>query len=190
MQLESVTALLEALLFAAGRPVSVSELAAAVGLSIEDAELALAELGRQLAEGRRGLVLREVAGGLQLFTRPEFAPYIRRLLQPPERPRLSQAALETLAIIAYRQPITRLEIEAVRGVRVDQVLFTLEERGLITAVGRKEGPGRPVLFGTTPAFLRSLGLKSLSDLPPLPEAAATSEGRPPKESHPQAKSPE
>jgi len=87
------------------------------------------------------------------------------LLQPVDKPRLSQPALETLAIIAYRQPITRQEIEAVRGVRVDQVLFTLEERGLITEVGRKEAPGRPILFGTTQTFLRLLGLESLDELP-------------------------
>lgn len=175
MHLESLTALLEAMLFAAGRPVTIGELAAAAELSPEDTELVLAELKRTLAGEGRGLVLREVAGGVQLFTRPEFAPYIRRLLQPPERPRLSPAALETLAIIAYGQPITRLEIEAIRGVRVDQVLVTLEERGLITEVGRKEGPGRPILYGTTPAFLRALGLKSLDQLPPLPETAATKE---------------
>lgn len=178
MQLQSVTALLEALLFAAGRPVGIPELAAVAGLSAADTELALDELKRKLDAGGRGLMLREVAGGVQLFTRPEFAPYIRRLLQPADRPRLSQAALETLAIIAYRQPVTRLEIEAVRGVRVDQVLFTLEERGLIAEVGRKDGPGRPVLFGTTSTFLRSLGLKSLSELPPLPEAAAARESSP------------
>ncbi|MDK2856098.1 MAG: segregation and condensation protein [Bacillota bacterium] len=178
MHSESVTALLEALLFAAGRPLTIKELANAAGLSLEDTELGLEELRRTLADARRGLVLREVAGGVQLFTRPEFAPYVRRLLQPAERPRLSQAALETLAIIAYRQPITRQEIEAVRGVRVDQVLFTLEERGLITEVGRKDAPGRPVLYGTTPAFLRSLGLASLKDLPPLPEVGATKDAGP------------
>ncbi|MGI6604375.1 MAG: SMC-Scp complex subunit ScpB [Firmicutes bacterium] len=165
MRLESVTSLIEALLFAAGRPVSLAELAAAADLSREDTQLAVEELRQSLAREERGLVLREVAGGVQLFARPEFHPYIRRLLQPVDKPRLSQPALETLAIIAYRQPITRQEIEAVRGVRVDQVLFTLEERGLITEVGRKEAPGRPILFGTTQTFLRLLGLKSLDELP-------------------------
>ncbi len=162
---QSLTALLEALILAAARPVSVRELAAASELSEADTELALSELRQSVNRNCRGIVLREVAGGLQFFARSEYKPYVQRLLQPQEKPRLSQAALETLAIIAYRQPITRMEIELVRGVQVDTVLATLQERGFVTEVGRKEGPGRPILYGTTNNFLKSLGLNSLRDLP-------------------------
>ncbi|NMA55493.1 MAG: SMC-Scp complex subunit ScpB [Firmicutes bacterium] len=171
MQEQSLTALLEAMLLAAGRPVTVKELAAAGDLSEHDTKLALAELERNINQSRRGIVLRPVAGGMQFFIRAEYKPYIQRLLQPAEKPRLSQAALETLAIIAYCQPITRLKIEQIRGVQVDSVLTTLQERDLITVVGRKDGPGRPILYGTTDNFLQSVGLNSLNDLPQqnLPE---------------------
>lgn len=168
MQEQSLIALLEAMLFAAARPVTVKELSAAAELSEANTELALAELKRQVNNSCRGVLLREVAGGLQFFTRSEYSQYIQRLLQPPEKPRLSQAALETLAIIAYRQPITRMEIESVRGVRVDAVLSTLQERGLITEKGRKDSPGRPIIYGTTTTFLKCLGLNTLEDLPHLP----------------------
>ena len=168
MQEQSLIALLEAMLFAAARPVTVKELSAAAELSEANTELALAELKRQVNNSCRGVLLREVAGGLQFFTCSEYSQYIQRLLQPPEKPRLSQAALETLAIIAYRQPITRMEIESVRGVRVDAVLSTLQERGLITEKGRKDSPGRPIIYGTTTTFLKCLGLNSLEDVPHLP----------------------
>lgn len=169
MQEQSITALLEAMIFAAGQPVTVKELAAAAEMSVSDTKLALAKLKQDVNSSCcRGVVLREVAGGLQFFTRSEYNPYIHRLLQPPEKPRLSQAALETLAIIAYRQPITRAEIELVRGVRIDSVLATLQERSLITEIGRREGPGRPILYGTTKNFLKCLGVNSLEDLPQLP----------------------
>lgn len=168
MQEQSLTGLLEAMLFAAAQPVTAKELAAAAELSEADTELALAELRRNMNNSCRGVLLREVAGGLQFFVRSEYGPYVQRLLQPSEKPRLSQAALETLAIIAYRQPITRTEIELVRGVRVDAVLATLQDRGLIIEVSRKEAPGRPILYGTTKSFLQCLGINSLKELPPLP----------------------
>ncbi|NLG87446.1 MAG: SMC-Scp complex subunit ScpB [Firmicutes bacterium] len=168
MHEQSLTALLEALIFAAGRPVAVKELAQAADLSVADTELALVQLKQQINNGNRGVLLRQVAGGVQFFARAEYSPFIKRLFQPLEKPNLSQAALETLAIIAYRQPITRTEIELIRGVRVDAVLVTLQERGLITEIGRKDAPGRPILYGTTTVFLQSVGLNSLQDLPCLP----------------------
>ncbi|MGI6128803.1 MAG: SMC-Scp complex subunit ScpB [bacterium] len=168
MQEQSLTALLEALIFAAGRPVSVKELAQAANLSEDDTKLALAELQRQQENANRGVLLRSVAGGVQFFARAEYGSYIKRLLQPPVKSKLSQAALETLAIIAYRQPIARAEIELIRGVRVDAVLATLQDRGLIQEAGRREGPGRPILYGTTTAFLQSIGLDNIKQLPKPP----------------------
>ncbi|HKM40165.1 MAG TPA: SMC-Scp complex subunit ScpB [bacterium] len=165
MQKQSLTALLEALVLAAAQPVTIKELAAAAQLSETDTELALIELKEKVNVDQRGVVLREIAGGVQFFVRPEYKCYIERLHQPRDRSRWSQAALETLAIIAYRQPITRSEIEQIRGVQVDSVLSTLQERRFITEVGRKDSPGRPILYGTTTIFLQSLGLNDLSELP-------------------------
>jgi segregation and condensation protein B len=171
---EDKRAALECLLFVAGGPVPVGTLAACLGLSSDDVvELAL-ELKTLYDEEGRGLQIREVAGGYQMCTRPQFANYVEAFLQP-ELPALSMAALETLAIIAYRQPVTRAEIENIRGVKVDGVLNTLLSRGLVQEAGRKDAPGRPILYATTPRFLEFLGLKDLSELPPLDEAAAGQE---------------
>ncbi|NLJ81051.1 MAG: SMC-Scp complex subunit ScpB [Firmicutes bacterium] len=177
MKSQSLTALLEALLLAANQPVTVKELAAAAQLSETDTELALKVLKERVNKGQRGIVLREIAGGIQFFTRPEYKPYIDRLLQPQESPRWSQAALETLAIIAYRQPITRIEIEQIRGVQVDSVLSTLLERNFIKEVGRKDSPGRPILYGTTADFLKALGFDSLDELPQLESNLNRKRGR-------------
>ena len=160
-----LVAALEALLFAAPEPVSLDQLAAALEVEPPLVAAALEQLERHYAEGH-GVELRQVAGGYRLVTRPEFAAFIERLHRP-RRPSLSRAALETLAIIAYRQPITRAEIEAVRGVSVESPLATLLEQGLIAEVGRRDGPGRPILYGTTPRFLEAFGLRDLSQLPPL-----------------------
>lgn len=162
---QSLTALIEALLFVSGEPLTLAEICAAAELEPDEAKLALQELQAQYEREQRGLQLRMVAGGYQLCTRPEFAPYIERLVGEREKNTLSQAALETLAIIAYRQPITRQEIENIRGVRVNGVLTTLLEKGLIREVGRRESPGRPILYGTTREFLTAFGLRDLDDLP-------------------------
>lgn len=167
---EEKKAALECLLFVAGGPVTVETLAASLGLSNENViELAL-ELKKLYNEEGRGLQIREVAGGYQMCTRPQYAHYIETFLRP-ELPSLSMAALETLAVIAYRQPVTRAEIEHIRGVKVDGILTSLLNRGLIKEAGRKDAPGRPILYVTTPRFLELLGLKDLSELPPLEEAA-------------------
>lgn len=130
---------------------------------------ALDELRGHLEEQGHGVVLVEVAGGFQIFTRPEFADEIAaaRLVQRPRK--LSRAALETLAVIAYRQPVSRGEIEEIRGVSVEGVLRMLIEREFVTVTGRADGIGRPLLYGTTPRFLELLGLKDTSELPKLEE---------------------
>ncbi|WP_374713486.1 SMC-Scp complex subunit ScpB, partial [Symbiobacterium terraclitae] len=158
--------ILEALLLASPEPLTIRRIAEVIGLDEKDAAILMADLQKDYEAPGRGLAIRELAGGYVLTTRPEAAEYVERLLQPRSRG-LSHAALETLAIIAYRQPITRAEIEAVRGVKVDRALETLLERRLVADVGRKEAPGRPILYGTTPEFLKYFGLKELSDLPPV-----------------------
>jgi segregation and condensation protein B len=166
---ERLKAIIESLLFAAGEPVSLNRLAAVLD-SVPKAEIqnALGALGSQYAQGGRGLTVEEVAGGYQLRTRKEFAPQIRKLLAG-KPPRLSRSLLETLAIVAYRQPVTRPEIEQVRGVDCGGVLETLLERRLIKISGRKEAPGRPMLYETTSEFLEVFGLKDLDSLPDLKE---------------------
>lgn len=161
--------LIEGLLFAAGAPVTVARLAEALaGPTRSEILRAIQALSAQLVETGRGLRLIHVAGGYQLRTATEHGPYVRRLLG--QRPaRLSRPMLETLAIIAYRQPATRAEIEAIRGVDVDAVLTTLLERRLVHIAGRKETPGRPLLYATTREFLEVFGLPDLAALPPLPE---------------------
>ncbi|MFM7322893.1 MAG: SMC-Scp complex subunit ScpB [Armatimonadota bacterium] len=160
--------MVEALLFASGEPLSVRELEKATEWDGDAVREALEELGRSLRDGERGLVLVEIAGGWQLATRPEYAAAVGRLLAPRAN-RLSKPALETVTIVAYRQPVTQLEIEAIRGVACDAVLRTLMERELIHEAGRKPTPGRPILYGTTPAFLHYFGLADIEALPPLPD---------------------
>ncbi|WP_297200913.1 SMC-Scp complex subunit ScpB [Thermanaeromonas sp.] len=167
-------AALECLLFVSSRPASPAELARALKISEEEVEILVQELQELYERDEHGLQIRKVAGGYQMCTRPEYASYIENFLKP-ELPSLSRAALETLAIIAYRQPITKAEIENLRGVKVDGVLATLLNRGLVKEVGRKDAPGRPILYGTTSLFLEHFGLKSLEELPPLEEVAPARE---------------
>ncbi len=161
----SPEALVEALLFAAPQPVPVEQLAALLQLSLEEMEAVLGRLEAQLED--RGIRLQRHRDGVQLTTAPEAAPWIERLAGTEVTLRLSQAALETLAIIAYAQPITRPQIEAIRGVGSDGVVRTLLNAGLIAEVGRAETVGRPILYGTTAEFLQHFGLSSLRELPPL-----------------------
>jgi len=159
--------LIEGMLFAAGAPVPVARLVEALdGPDRRAVAAALDRLADRLEEDGRGLRLARVAGGYQLRTLAEHGPWIRRLLGG-KPPRLSRAMLETLAIIAYRQPCTRPEIEAIRGVDVDAVLSTLLERRMVRILGRKEAPGRPILYGTTKDFLEVFSLPDLEALPPL-----------------------
>jgi len=163
-------AILETLLFVSHGPVTVDRLAAALeGATKTEVKQALRRLQEDYDAAGRGLQLVEVAGGFQLVTRPEYAPWIKRLEKSKPAPKLSRSALESLAVIAYRQPIVRAEIEKVRGVETSSVLKTLLERKLVRIVGRKDEPGRPILYGTTKYFLQHFGLRDLAELPPLRE---------------------
>jgi segregation and condensation protein B len=168
-----LTARVESLLFVADSPVSVGRLAEALGVTTGQVDRALAGLGATYAD--RGLRLQRFGSRVQLVTAPEAAECVERFLGLETRLRLSQAALETLSIIAYRQPITRRQIEAIRGVGSDSVLRTLIGAGLIEGVGRAPTVGRPNLYGTTFEFLQHFGLRSLSELPPLDEPSRVEE---------------
>jgi segregation and condensation protein B len=165
--LNRIGAAVESLLFASPEPLSVERVRAILDIPTEDAVEALGALLNS-AYDQRGVMVVQVAGGYQMCTHPDFAHYVGRLLAPPP-PRLSRAAMETLAIVAYRQPVTLPEIEAIRGVDAGGVVKTLADRGMIQDVGRKETVGRPTLYATTSAFLRHFGLNTLEDLPELPD---------------------
>ncbi|CAA7602062.1 Segregation and condensation complex subunit ScpB [Acididesulfobacillus acetoxydans] len=163
---EAEMAALEALLFVAKEPLSRERLAEILAMNREDVTELIRDLQESYGRDSRGLTVAEVNGGFRLATKPEVAPYIELLYKQPVTG-LSAAALEVLSIVAYRQPVTRGEIEFLRGIQSDTAVATLAEKGLIQEVGRKEGPGRPVLFGTTDRFLTHFGLLSLSELPAL-----------------------
>ena len=160
--------ILETLLFITDAPLPVSRIAQLCEIkNKERLETALVELRKSYDEEGRTLQVMQVAGGWQLATRPEYGLWVRKLYQNKMTVRLTQAALETLCIIAYKQPLTRAEIESIRGVEVIGPLETLTQRRLITVVGRRESIGRPILYGTTSEFLRQFGLNSLDDMPKL-----------------------
>lgn len=160
--------ILEGLLFITDRPLAAGELCKLVGMRDQDKIVAaVEELRRDLEERGLGYRLIAVAEGWQMATRPELAPYMRKLFSDRATMRLSTAAQETLSIISYKQPLTRAEIEEIRGVEVIAALETLLEKRLVKVVGRKETVGRPLMYGTTMEFLRHFGLRSLEDLPPL-----------------------
>jgi segregation and condensation protein B len=163
--LPDLAALLEALLFVSAEPVAPISLAAALEMSVSDVEQGLRELEGDL-QGR-GLRVQRHGGRVQLTTSPDLSETIERFLGLEATSRLSRAALETLAIVAYQQPVTRPYIEGVRGVSSDGVMKSLLSKGLVQEVGRAEGPGRPILYGTAPDFLQHFGLNSLGELPPL-----------------------
>ncbi len=164
------TQLFEAALFSASRPLTLGDFAALERDASNDEIVAsLDELREHYRQNDRGVELVQVAGGYQLLSRPEFAEAIAQAHIVTRPRKLSGAALETLAVIAYRQPVGRAEIEEIRGVTVEGVLRSLQERGLVDVVGRAEGMGRPLLYGTTTTFLELLGLQSLEELPRLEE---------------------
>jgi segregation and condensation protein B len=156
---------LEAMLFVAAEPVTTAQLAAALDVSNSVIERGLNELDVSLAS--RGLRLQRHAGRVQLTTAPELAELIERFLGLEATSHLSRAALETLAIIAYQQPVTRPQIDAIRGVNSDSMMKSLLNKGLILESGRADGPGRPILYSTTPEFLQHFGLNSILEMPPL-----------------------
>ncbi len=160
-----------AILFAAGRAVSASEIAKGTGASEDSLLRQLQSLRKLLDEGGQGVALEEVGGGWRLIIHPSYVETVQRVLHP-RPPRLSPAAMEVLAIVAYHQPITRPEVEAMRGKNSDAVLEGLMERRLVQVVGVKEAVGKPRLYGTTQRFLELFGLSSLAELPPLEEGPA------------------
>jgi segregation and condensation protein B len=158
---------LEAILLLADEPMSAALLAQSVEAGRREVESVLAELSKEYEDRSSGILIRQVAGGWRLFTNPEVAPFVEQFVLSSRHSRLTKAALETLAIVAYKQPVTRHQISAIRGANSDGVLRALVDRGLVEEVGRDEGPGRAALFGTTAQFLERLGLPSLADLPSL-----------------------
>ena len=162
-----LSVLLEALLFAAPAPVTLAQLASALDITTRRVEIGLEELNEYYQQ--RGLRIQNHAGRVQLTTAAEIATWVERLLGLEVTSRISRAAVEALAIVAYSQPATRPQVDAIRGVNSDGVMRSLLNKGLLQEVGRAEGPGRPILYATTPEFLQHFGLNSLKELPPLPE---------------------
>ncbi len=177
----SLPAVVESLLFVADGPVPVSQLAVALDVPPGQIEEALTELGTLYAGTSRGISLQRMKDRVQLTTVPAAAAHIERFLGLESVQRLSHPALEALAIVAYQQPVTRPRMESIRGVNCDGVIKSLLAKGLIEEVGRTEGPGRPILYGTTPAFLQHFGLSSLEEMPPL---ALNGKGETPPETLP------
>jgi segregation and condensation protein B len=172
------TRIVEAVLFASETPLTPEEIArAGEGLDAAAVEAAIEQLRMEYEREERAVQIYRLGDGYQVLTRPEYAPYLERFDSVPKMSRLSQAALETLAILVYRQPVSRVEIDEIRGVNTGPVLRTLQERGLIEVVGRAEGLGRPLLYGTTAGFLEHFGLRSLQDLPRPEDLAITLDRR-------------
>jgi segregation and condensation protein B len=161
--------LIEALLFISGEPLDPKDIRKITDLSDEEISMSLNELIDEYRSRNGGFLITEIAEGYQLVTNPEFAPWIRKLKSTTTTTKLSIAALEALSMVAYKQPITKVEIEQLRGVNSDGVVKSLLEKRLIKILGKKEVPGKPMLYGTTKEFLQYFGLKDLSELPTLKE---------------------
>ena len=167
MEQKKLNCIIEAILFVAGEPVNLTDLAHALDLTVSELVQALDSLKEEYDRDMRGLRLNRFGESVQLSIRPDYAPYIERLLQPVQKQSLSQAAMETLSIVAYRQPVTKTEIEAVRGVKCDYSVTSLLNKGLIEEAGRRESLGRPIQYATTEKFLQHFGIESLNELPEL-----------------------
>ena len=160
---------IEAILFVAGEAVSIRDLSRALQTGEKEIRETLNALRDEYDYEQRGFLLKRFGDKVQLATRPLYAGEVVRLLQPVQQQSLSQAAMETLAVVAYKQPVTRAEVEQIRGVKCDYSLQSLMNKGLIRETGRKDTIGRPILFGTTDEFLSHFGLENLDELPPMPE---------------------
>ena len=171
MEIKSAQAAIEAILFASGEPVPVERIIDALEIDRQTVRKLLATIEERINGSKSGLCLIRTEDAYQLTTRPEYAEYVRRALDIKRNMPLSQAAMEVLSIVAYRQPVTKGYIEEVRGVDCSGTISNLAAKGLIDERGRLEVPGRPILYGTTPDFLRCFGLASVSDLPPVEEPA-------------------
>lgn len=169
MEINKAQAAIEAILFASGEPIPVTRIAEAVGIEDDIAAKLLHNMADKYKEETSGLFLAELDGSFQLCTKPEFAPAVKDALEIKRDMPLSNAAMEILAIIAYNQPVTKSFIEQVRGVDSSQTVNSLAEKGLVEEAGRLELPGRPIAYRTTAVFLRCFGIKSLDELPPLPD---------------------
>jgi segregation and condensation protein B len=167
---KEIKAVIEGLLFVSGdEGIDRKQIAQVLEMESKEMDTYIDDLKKDYDSPDRGMTIVEYAGSLQFVTKPDHAKYYERLVETPGHSTLSQAALETLAIIAYKQPITRSEIEEVRGVKTEKPLQTLAAKGLVKEVGRAEGTGRAILYGTTKAFLDHFGLENIKGLPPLPE---------------------
>jgi segregation and condensation protein B len=162
-------AIIEALIFSSSEPISNKTLADILGINEHTVKQMITDLIEERIQNKSGLQIIEVANGYQFVTHPDCAPYVEKLQKTPRNVGLSQAAIETLAIIAYKQPITKAEIESLRGVSIESALNTLVEKNLVEEGGRKDAPGRPILYRTTCQFLKYFGLNDLSELPKIPE---------------------
>lgn len=160
---------IEAILYVSGEAVSIRDMAKALQISEPALKKALNEIRDEYDYEQRGFLLKRFGDKVQLATRPLYSEDVVRLLQPVQQQSLTQAAMETLAVVAYKQPVTRAEVEAIRGVKCDYSLQSLMIKGMIDEVGRKDTIGRPILYGTTDKFLSHFGIQTLEELPPLPE---------------------
>ena len=166
---------IEAILFVAGEAVSIKDMAKALAVGEKELKTALDKIGSEYDYEQRGFMLKRFGDKVQLATRPLYSEDVLRLLQPVQQQSLSQAAMETLAVVAYKQPVTRAEVEQIRGVKCDYSLQSLTTKGLIQEAGRKDTIGRPILYATTDTVLSHLGIATLEDLPPLPEVETPEE---------------
>ncbi len=165
MGIKEIEAIIEGLLFAAGDPLPLERIAQILELDRKAARLILSNMIVSFQNSKRGVMLRELDGSYQLCTRAEHYEYIRKLVEPRQKQALSQAAFETLSIVAYNQPVTRAKIEMIRGVNSDSSITRLIERNLVREAGRMDTPGKPIIYETTEEFLRSFGFRSVKDLP-------------------------
>lgn len=163
--LDEKESIIEAMLFASGNVVSCGDIADVLNVDVKDVKKFVSSINSRFDEENRPITIREIDGGFQMCTKPKYHEYIRKIQEKKPKKALSQSAMETLAIVAYKQPITRVEVEKIRGVNSDHALNTLAEFGLIEDIGRADLPGRPLLYSTTQEFLRKFGYKSLKDLP-------------------------
>lgn len=170
MEANRIKGAIESLLFVSGEPIGFAELERVFSLSRENVKALLTEMRENMEREERGVLPFITDTTVQLVTNPRYNEHIIMLLAPPEERAISESVMETLSVIAYRQPVTRADIEAVRGVRCEYSVSQLLKQGLITELGRKDTIGRPMLFGTTDAFLRKFGLHSLDELPPMPKS--------------------
>lgn len=167
MTVPALKGVIEAILFVSERPLKITEIAEVLGQDKKEIRAALQELKREYEDGKRGIAIREVGEGYKLFTNPCYTSAVEKFVASSMRGYLTQAALETLSIIAYKQPVTRAQISFIRGVNSDSVVKSLQDKELIAESGRLNVPGNPILYVTTDKFLESMGLRSLKDLPPL-----------------------